>query len=334
MLHAALAAFAITALLALPVIRLLARLKKRQNILHYVDNHTAKQGTPSMGGVLFIVAAVAAALCFMTGARDFALAALGVMTAYGIVGFLDDFIKVRYKRNLGLHAAQKILAQLAVAVAVAVFVYRTEDIGTQILLPFVGKTVELGWGIIPFVIFIFLAATNSVNLTDGLDGLAGGVTAVFLVFFCVLVTFLAGAYARAGEGAPLLSQYANLGVCAAALAGGVGGFLLFNAHPARVFMGDTGSLALGGMVASLLIFTRTELLLPVVGCMYAASALSVVIQVLHFKRTRRRVFLMAPLHHHFERKGCHEAKIAAAYALITAGLSAATLAGYFIFFKG
>ncbi|MDR3319149.1 MAG: phospho-N-acetylmuramoyl-pentapeptide-transferase [Clostridiales bacterium] len=331
-LIAALTAFLLTVVAAPPAIRLLSRLKAGQNILHYVDNHLSKQGTATMGGVIFIITVTAAAFLTMRGSKELAVAAAGVTAAYGLIGFLDDFIKVKFRRNLGLRAYQKILAQIAIAAAIGFFAYNNGYIGSEIYVPFVNIRFDLSWGIIPFVIVIFLAVTNSVNLTDGLDGLAGGVTLVYTAAIGIIVLIVASRLAALGEGGGLLAEYGNLAVFCAAVSGALAGFLIFNSHPARIFMGDTGSLALGGAAASVAIFSGTELIIPIIGIMYVLSSISVIIQVLYFKRTRKRVFLMAPLHHHFELKGVHEAKISAVYMIITAFMSAAAVLMYYLFF--
>jgi len=311
-------AFLLTALVCPLVIRLIRRMKGQQTILHYVEGHKGKSGTPTMGGLSFIFGIGAAALTLFRGDKRFGIISVVVMCGYGLIGFLDDFIKVRFKRNLGLRAWQKIISQVLIATIIAVFVYINPNLGTSIYAPFSKTLIDLKWFIIPFTIVVFLACTNSVNLTDGLDGLASGVTAVYAAAFGV-ITFIIVEYLRKeGAAGDIIFEYNNLLILCGCLCGGVLGFLCFNTYPARVFMGGAGSLALGGVVGCLAVFTRLSLLVPILGVMYAASALSVIIQVLYFKRTKgKRVFHMSPLHHHFEKKGVFEGKVVAFYMIIT-----------------
>lgn len=285
-------------MLSYPTILLCKKLKIGQTTLHYVEKHSSKSGTPTMGGIIFILAAIIASFGFFVSGIDGWLC-LVVMLGYGLLGFFDDFIKVRFHKNEGLKPYQKIVGQLGIAIIMSIYVYM--NIGTSI--DFFGLTINLGWFIIPFVILIYLATTNSVNLTDGLDGLAGGVSLIFLLFFALILM--------------VISKSENVIVACFALIGGLVGFLAVNAYPAKIFMGDTGSLALGGFIATAVCLTKQELLLPIIGIMFVLSALSDIIQVLHYKRTKRRVFLMAPLHHHFEQKGVNENKIVVIYIVIT-----------------
>ena len=318
-LLAALTAGLMTAALMPLVIRLSARLKIRQTILHYVDNHMAKSGTPTMGGVGFILAAIVASLAFSERARTLLLIALTVMAGYAVVGFLDDFIKVYFKRNEGLTPLQKILFQVVIAAIVAVTAYHSSLIGSTVYVPFTMRTVDLGPFSVLLAVGVFLAMTNSVNLTDGLDGLAAKVTAVYLVFFGAVVLFAAGTLAGTAA-----EEYRNLTVMAAALFGALFGFICYNGYPARIFMGDTGSLSLGGALAALAVMTRLEFIVPIIGVMYAVSSLSVILQVAHYKRTKKRFFLMAPFHHHLERKGKHENRIVSVYTAVTFAAGAVT----------
>ncbi|HEY8389393.1 MAG TPA: phospho-N-acetylmuramoyl-pentapeptide-transferase, partial [Clostridia bacterium] len=307
-LIALIVAFLISALLTPFVIKVVNKFKARQTILHYVDNHLNKQGTPTMGGIAFILAVVVAML--FSRLHGAALMSVAVMVAYGVVGGLDDFIKIKFKRNLGLKAYQKIIAQTLIALIISIYIYRNPSIGTNIFIPFTSYEINLGVFIIPFVIFIFLAITNSVNLTDGLDGLAGSVTMLYMFFICVIQLLYINHLTEEGINQQVINEYIDQVVFGAAVLGGVLGYLIFNSYPAKIFMGDTGSLALGGAVACVTVFSKTELLMPIIGVMFVLSSLSVIIQVVYFKITGgKRVFLMAPIHHHFERKGIHESKI-------------------------
>ena len=292
------------------VIRLSRRLKIGQPILSYVDNHKSKSGTPTMGGVGFIIAAVVAALVVSESERTLLLIALTVTVGYGIIGFLDDFIKVYFKRNEGLTPLQKLIFQVLIAAIVAAVAFMHPHVGSVFFVPFTLQTIDLSWFAIPIFVVLFLAMTNSVNLTDGLDGLASGVTLVYLLFFAAVMSIAAASTVG--------SEYRNLIYMCGGLVGALAGFICFNGYPAKIFMGDTGSLALGGGLACLSVMSRLEFIVPILGVMYVVSSLSVILKVAHFKRTRRRIFLMAPFHHHLEHKGVHENRIVAIYTAVTA----------------
>lgn len=302
-------------------IRALKRLKAGQTVLGYVTQHEHKSGTPTMGGIIFLLPLVVVAAAEGTA---FALVALAVTFGFAALGFLDDLIKIRFRRNLGLKAYQKIIGQLGLSGIAAYFCYASPHIGTTLFLPFGGGAGEMGWGIIPFVVLVYVATVNSVNLTDGLDGLAATTSAGYFLTFAVF-TFLAfsdaSAAGREGEAEELFSLSA---VCISLL-GGLLGYLVFNANPAKVMMGDTGSLGLGAAAATVAVFSRAELLLPLAGIMFVWSSISVIMQVLVFKATGRRVFLMAPFHHHLEMKGMSEPGICALYLVLTAIAGALTL---------
>ena len=289
---AAIAAFAIVAVLAPVAIPLLRRMKAGQSIREEGPKaHQKKAGTPTMGGLIMIPAVVAVTLWFGGMAKE-SLLALFLFLGYALVGLADDALKVVFKRNLGLTARQKLVGQFFIA---AVYFSFSDAKLHQLWLPWSGQSIEIG--AIAGAIFSFLVmvgTTNAVNLTDGLDGLAAGVT---------VITASVYAYVAASASHPELALFAT------AVAGACAGFLLFNAHPAKVFMGDTGSLALGGALAALALETRTELLLVVIGGVYVAEALSVILQVISFQSTGKRIFLMSPIHHHFELKGWREWKV-------------------------
>ncbi len=305
-----LTAFAV-AMLILPLnIKLVRKLKAGQPILSYVDNHKKKQGTPTMGGVS-VVLALFTALAYISHADKSAYVILTVTVGYALIGFIDDFIKVRYKNNKGLSAVQKIVFQVLIAVIVSVYAYYSPDVGSEVYAPFVPVPIELGRFAPVYFIFIFLAFTNSVNLTDGLDGLAASVTATNSLFCCAAMGIALFAGVLAGDGV------LNMIILCAALCGGLCAFLCYNTHPARIFMGDTGSMALGGFLACVSVLNKMSLSMLLVGVMYIVTSLSVIIQVIAYKTTKKRVFLMSPLHHHFERKGVFEGKIAVIYTLVT-----------------
>lgn len=314
-LLAVILSFIIAVILSPIVIKWTKRLKFGQNILSYVESHKSKQGTPTMGGIIFIVSSIVTTAVLINGSNTITLVALAVFFAFGVLGFLDDFIKIKYKRNLGLKAYQKVIGQLLISIIVGIFVYQNTNIGSSIILPFSNTSWDMGIFIIPFIIFIFIATTNSVNLTDGLDGLAGGVSIAYIIGMSI-ITLL---YMPELEITSL--EQKNLLIFAFSVVGGIVGFLIFNSHPASIFMGDTGSLSLGSVVALLACFTKLDLYIPLIGFMFVMSTVSVIVQVVHFKRTKKRIFLMAPLHHHFEKKGMYETKIVTIYIIITAMLS-------------
>ncbi len=296
-----LAAFLASLTLMMIILPILKRLKAGQYILGYVKEHKNKSGTPTMGGLAFIVAIIVVGFCFF-GFKDIRVnLTLSVTAGFTVVGFLDDFLKIYRKDNGGLKPYQKIIFQVAIATVAAVFCYLNDL--CYVYLPFAGgKSVFLGWGIIPLVILIFTATVNCVNLTDGLDGLAGGTSTAYL--------FIMGLILSVQSDKSSLLCFISVGALAA--------FLLFNANRASVFMGDTGSLALGGFISCVSVFSGNSLYIPLLGIMFVVSGISVIVQVIYYKRTRRRVFLMAPLHHHFQMKGYTECKITYAYVLITA----------------
>lgn len=321
-----LCAFAV-AMALLPLnIGLVKKLKAGQPILSYVDNHKVKAGTPTMGGIS-IALAFATALIFTRSGDKIAYVIVTVTIGYALIGFIDDFIKVRYKNNKGLSALQKIVFQLLLAGIVSVYAYFEPTVGSSIYAPFAPKTIELGAFAPVYYIFIFLAFTNSVNLTDGLDGLASSVTAANTLFICAIMGIAVLAGELASDGA------VDIIVLSAAMGGACCAFLFYNTHPARIFMGDTGSLALGGFLGAVAVLGRMSLSMLLIGIMYIATSLSVIIQVIAFKTTGKRVFLMSPLHHHFERKGVFEGKIAVCYTLITFVCGIVTVALMLVFYR-
>ena len=287
---------------------MLRKLKFGQNVRDDgPQTHLAKQGTPTMGGVAFLAAFVITSLFFLNGNRDGA--AIMLMTlCYGLIGFLDDYIKVEKKRSLGLRAYQKLLLQLIVTGLFCSYIMKS-GIGTAIYIPFTdGKMIDLQLIFIPFLFVAVLGTVNGVNLTDGLDGLAGGVTLLVAAFFMIV------AWAAGSTIAP---------VCGA-IVGGLMAFLIFNSYPAKVFMGDTGSLALGGFVASAAFILKMPIFIVIVGFIYLWESISVMLQVGWFKLTKRkygegrRLFKMAPFHHHLEKCGWKETKVVTLFYVATA----------------
>ncbi|MHB1127116.1 MAG: phospho-N-acetylmuramoyl-pentapeptide-transferase [Bacillota bacterium] len=309
-MNASLQAFAGAAILVLllgPVfIPILRRLKFGQSVrLDGPQTHLRKAGTPTMGGIMFLLALTAATL-FLAKRNLTVYTVLLVTLGFGAVGFIDDFIKIVLRRPLGLKARQKLLGQFVLAVLLVVIAVVFLERGTSVAIPFSSYRIDLGPFYYPFAVLVIVFMTNAVNLTDGLDGLAAGIT-VFAGLGYTLVAAITG--------------QPDLAVFSAALAGGCLGFLRFNAHPARVFMGDTGSLAIGAAVASLSILTGTELLLPLIGGLYVVEALSVIIQVISFQLTGKRIFRMSPLHHHFELSGWSEIRVVVVFWIVALALS-------------
>ena len=315
-IQACVSCFLLSLIISPLVISLIKREKVKQVILHYVDNHQTKAGTPTMGGIIFLISISIIGFVFFQNSHTLASVAVLVFLAYGINGFLDDFIKFKFKRNLGLRAYQKIIFQLAIAGAIAYFVYTSELVGSELYVPFVNVTIDVGWWIIPITIIVFLACTNSVNLTDGLDGLAGSTVMCYMLSFIFLMLVMLSTRLESLSTIAMF-EYKNMIILACVVVGAMLCFLLFNCFPAKIFMGDTGSLALGALVASVCVLTRNTLFIPILGVMFVLSAVSVIIQVAYYKLTKKRVFLMAPLHHHFERKGVFEGRIVVCYAIIT-----------------
>ena len=309
-------AFLVTLVISPFVISMIKREKIKQVILNYVEAHSGKSGTPTMGGIIFLISiSIVSMICFK---EESSLAKMTILIflAYGVVGFLDDFIKFKFKRNLGLRAYQKIVFQLAISLIVGFFVYYSNLVGSTLVIPFSNRMIDIGWGVIPLVSIVYLASTNAVNLTDGLDGLASSTTFSYMLsFVALMVVLIVSGFAGANE--IVLDETKNLMLVAAVTAGAMLSFLIFNCFPAKIFMGDTGSLALGSLVASVAVFSKTSLYIPILGIMFVLSAVSVMIQVAYYKLTKRRIFLMAPLHHHFEKKGVHEVRITICYALVT-----------------
>lgn len=256
-------------------------------------SHQAKSGTPTMGGIMIILAIVVATVA-AAPLTPAVLLALFITLGHFVLGFLDDYIKVVKKRNLGLKAKQKMLGQILIAIVTMIVGTRVLGIDTTIWIPIANVNVDIGVGYYFLVLFVLVGTSNAVNLTDGLDGLAAGTVAIASGAYA-LVCYMTGHYDLA------IFSVAMMMACLA--------FLRFNAHPAKVFMGDTGSLALGGAVAAVGILTHTEILLAVIGFVFVCEALSVIIQVISFKTTGKRVFRMSPIHHHFELGGWKETKV-------------------------
>ena len=276
-------------------------------------SHLSKAGTPTMGGLLILLAVTVATFLWMDLSNRFVWIALGILLALGLVGFADDFTKFARKRSLGLTGRGKLVPQFLVALVAAWAIQQWaggEAISTIVTFPFLKKlVVNLGILYIPFVATVLVGSSNAVNLTDGLDGLAIGAVGIAAGTYAVLTYVAGNAVAARYLQIPFVPQSGELAVFCGALAGASLGFLWFNCHPAEIFMGDVGSLPLGGAIASVAVMTKQEMLLALVGGLFVLEALSVIIQVASFKMTGRRVFRMAPLHHHFELAGWAESRV-------------------------
>jgi phospho-N-acetylmuramoyl-pentapeptide-transferase len=325
----------------------LRRLKIGQEIREEgPKHHAAKRGTPTMGGIVFIVATVFAyvvsALLILVpkgdGFTTTAWVLMGLFVGMGFVGFLDDFIKVRKRRSLGLNKRGKILGQLGVAVGLGIvaFAFPDED-GRTVASERLSFIREISWahltvvGAIVIFVFVVIAAANAVNLTDGLDGLATGSSVMVLAGYMVIGFFQYRHPCGLPNSTPVCYEVRDpldVAILAAAAAGACFGFLWWNASPAKVFMGDTGALGLGGLIAGLALATNTMLLLPVLGMLFVVITLSVIIQIVSFRTTGRRVFRMAPLQHHFELAGWGEVTIVIRFWIV-AGVSVASGLGLF-----
>ncbi len=291
----------------------LRRLKFGQSVRNDgPQRHVQRQGTPTMGGVMFFFSLILGTI-FLARDNYIGYYLLLFTLGFGLIGFVDDYIKIVKKRSLGLTAGQKIVAQLGFSCLLIFLALRFLRISTEVMIPIIGVTIDLGWLYAPFLVFLMVGTTNAVNLTDGLDGLASGVTMIVALGYTLIGI--------------LCQQYAVV-IFGAALVGSCLGFLVFNHYPAKVFMGDTGSLALGGAVAALAIVTKTELFLPLIGIIYVAEAFSDIIQVGVYKWKHVRVLKMAPLHHHFELCGWSEWKVVRVFWAITAAAVLLTLLCY------
>ena len=300
-IYAVLAAFVITAVTCKLLIPALVKLKAGQQVRKDGPaHHLKKTGTPTMGGFSFIIGLVLAGLFFGSESRE-VVAVVVATVSFGLIGFYDDMIKIRKTRSLGLRAYQKILLQLLVSAGFILYWRTLESYTSEVLIPF-GSSIDLGAFFPVLVCLVFISSANGANLTDGLDGLASGVTVVIALFFMAAAIML-GSHITPAIGA---------------MVGGLLGFLLFNSHPAKVYMGDTGSLALGGFVAAVSLFLGMPIFLIIVAVIYVVESLSVIIQVAYFKLTKgKRFFKMAPIHHSFELSGWAETKIVALFMIVT-----------------
>ena len=296
--------FALSVILGPVIIPILRRLKMGQTEREEgVKSHLKKAGTPTMGGVIILLSVVVTSLLYL---RDYPkiIPILFVTLGFGLIGFLDDYLKVVMKRSDGLYPKQKMALQIVVTAIFAFYLIRFTDVSLAMLIPFTGgKYLDIGWLAVPLLFFAVIGTVNGVNFTDGLDGLASSVTVLVATFFTVVA----------------IGTKSGIEPVTCAVVGALLGFLLFNVYPASVFMGDTGSLALGGFVASTAYMLQMPIFILIVGLIYLVEVLSVMIQVPYFKKTGgKRIFKMAPIHHHFELCGWSETRVVAVFSIITA----------------
>lgn len=297
-------AFAISVILSPIVIPFLKKLKFGQFVREEgPESHLKKSGTPTMGGLIILCSLVITALFYVKSNKNI-LPILFVTLGFGLIGFLDDYIKVVMKRSMGLRAWQKMLGQIVVTGVFAYYMVEKTEIGTSLIIPFAGTSIDVGAWYVPILFFVVLGTVNGANFTDGLDGLASSVTVLIVTFFTVVA----------------IGTQAGIAPITCAAVGSLLGFLVYNVYPARVFMGDTGSLALGGLVVSTAYVLRMPLFIPIVAFIYLIEVASVIIQVTSFKLTGKRVFKMAPIHHHFELCNWPETKVVSIFSIVTAVL--------------
>lgn len=299
-------AFAISVALGPVIIPFLRKLKFGQTVRDDgPQSHLKKNGTPTMGGIIFLISVILTSCIYV---KDYPqiIPVLFVTVGFGVIGFLDDYIKIVLKRSEGLTPSQKMFGQIIVTGVFAVYMYKFSGISMEMIVPFFPNvTLDLGFLTIPVMFLAIIGTVNGVNFTDGLDGLATSVTIMVAVFFGVVA----------------LGVASGVWPIACAVIGALLGFLLFNVHPASVFMGDTGSLALGGFVASIAYMLQMPIFILIVGLIYWIEILSVIIQVGYFKISHgKRIFRMAPIHHHFELGGWSETKVVAVFTIVTAML--------------
>lgn len=306
--------FVITAILGKITIPILKKLKVGQNERSDGPRaHLKKQGTPTMGGIMMIISiiVVCSGYCIINGNIEECIPIIAVACAsigFGIVGFIDDFKKVVLRNTEGLNPRLKMFGLLIISVIYTIFLVKYVNLGTDIIIPFIGYDLMLPtWIYIPFTILVMLSATNAVNLTDGVDGLAGSVTAIMVTAISIIA---------------LKVGYPSISIFGAIVVGTVIGFLIYNFYKAKVMMGDTGSLLLGGVISSMTIYLKLPIILLIIAIVPICETLSVILQVLYFKKTGNRLFRMAPLHHHFELSGWRENKVVAVFSLVTLVASA------------
>lgn len=320
--------FVLSIMLMPVLIKILKAKKTSQTILGYVENHKEKNGTLTMGGVVFIATTLSLSFFFLKYNHTWFICLL-VSVFFGVLGFMDDYIKIKYKQNLGLRAYQKIIGQVGISLIFAFFIYFSTS-GGKIFIPFTEKVIDVGFWIVPLIVLTLVATTNSVNLTDGLDGLAGNTVNVYLIFFTIIMLFIQNKLYYAGETGVIIENISNINTLSMLFSGSILGFLMFNTSKAQIFMGDVGSLCLGGFVGASACVLGQIFLIPILGFCFVFSAISVILQVISFKTTKKRIFKMAPFHHHLQMSGLSEPKIVAIYSAVTSVLGALSIILYLL----
>lgn len=295
--------FVVSLLLGQLLIPILHKLKFGQYIREdSPESHKKKAGIPTMGGIIFILSSIITIFFFVKHMSFETYICLFAFISFGFIGLLDDGMKILHKKNEGLTARQKMLLLIIISLVFSFFGYRSSSIGSSIIIPFYGRILDLGIYYVPFIILYYISITNSVNLTDGLDGLCTSVTLMVMTFF-ILVSFALGYY--------------SISLFCAVVVGSLLGFLRYNSFPARIIMGDTGALALGGAIGAVGMILKLPLIVIIVGGIYVLETLSDIIQITSYKLTGKRIFKMAPIHHSLELSGWHEAKIVSLFCIIT-----------------
>ena len=301
--------FLLSVTFGLVAIPLLKKIKAGQRINIYVENHQKKSGTPTMGGIIFIIPTIITTLfLIITDKMEFSvnlLIVLFVLVSYSMIGFLDDYLSIKQNQNKGLTQIEKLFLQFVVALVFYILYQKYTDANSVLEITLVGIKWNLGWFYGIFILFLLVGTSNAVNLTDGLDGLAGGLSAIAFLAFGLI-----------SWGSYWIEGYQEIGIFCFILVGSIMGFLVYNSNPAKVFMGDTGSLTLGAVLATIAILTNHELSLAVIGGVFVIETLSVIIQITSVVLFKKKVFLMTPIHHHFERLGWREADIVKLFWII------------------
>ncbi len=316
LLLAFLSSFALSLILMPIIIKIFKRKKAGQTILNYVEEHKSKNGTLTMGGVVFMITTLILAFVFLKYDTTWFLTLLFSLF-FGVLGFMDDYLKIKYKQNLGLKPYQKIIGQFGLSLIFAIFIYFFTTQAGNIFVPFNLTTLNAKYFIIPLIILVLIATTNSVNLTDGLDGLAGSVSLYYLVFFTIITSILGNKLYLSGETGAIITNIQNINILSMLFVGSILAFLLFNTNKASIFMGDVGSLCLGGYIGASACAVGLELILPILGFCFVFSAISVILQVAVYKLKHKRIFKMAPFHHHLQMSNLSEPKIVIIYSTIT-----------------
>ena len=329
---AAIMSFVLTLIVGPYIIKALRTLElgqyvRKEHVDGLYDLHKHKEGTPTMGGLMVLVSVLVSVLLWCRLDNDFVLLALGGMVWLGAIGLTDDLLKIKNKSAKGVRGMTKIIGQVVLALIVGVFVINNNHIGTGLFVPFMKNALcNLGLLYIIFSLFVIVGASNALNLTDGLDGLAIGCVAFISITYAVMAYITGNVDMSKYLHVFYLSGAGELSVFCSAIAGASLGFLWFNCHPASIFMGDTGSLSLGGTIAIISIMLKKEILLVIAGGVLVIESLSVILQVLSFKTRKKRIFLMSPIHHHFQIKGLHESKITIRFWIISALLALLSMA--------